>query len=212
MCVVNQLDDEARAENAAVIEHVAILVGGALPRHDAFERRRLEIGHPPLRAGEERDADGADAAVAPGLVAGPFDRIVEVDRLLRRIQHGLSRRLAGAALVDAHAAIAARHPPFRIDGLPVHVGIGLLLQVVRRHPELVLLVDAHVDQHGKLPVAFRPEDVGLEPGRRPASGCRRPSRASSCRSARTACSACAARLALARFLPTAFVFPRSARR
>ena len=84
-------DDEAGAENAAVIEDVAVLVGGALPRHDACERRRLEVGHPPLRAGEERDADGGDAAVAPGLVAGPFDRVVEVDRLLRRIQHGLPR-------------------------------------------------------------------------------------------------------------------------
>ena len=46
-------DDEARAEDAAVIEDVAVLIGGALPRHDAFERRRLEVRHPPLRAREE---------------------------------------------------------------------------------------------------------------------------------------------------------------
>src|ERR1700738_1334078 len=42
------------------------------------------------------------------------------------------------------------------------MGIGLLFQIGRRDPELVLLVDAHVDQHGKMPVAIRPEDVGLE--------------------------------------------------
>src|SRR5262249_15084652 len=34
----------------------------------------------------------------------------------------------------------------------------------RWDPELVLLVDAHVDQHGKVPVALGPEDVGLELG------------------------------------------------
>src|SRR4026208_800605 len=44
-------DDEARAENTAVIEDVAILIGRALPRHDAGERWRLEVGPPPLRAG-----------------------------------------------------------------------------------------------------------------------------------------------------------------
>jgi hypothetical protein len=76
-------DDEARAENAAMIEDVAVLIGRAFPRHDAGERRRLEVCHPPLGAGEERDADGGDAAIAPGLMASPFDRIVEVDRFLR---------------------------------------------------------------------------------------------------------------------------------
>src|SRR6266446_314310 len=75
-------DDEAGAENAAVIKNVAILIGGAFPWHDAGERWRLEICHPPLRAGEEGDADGGDAPVAPGLVAGPFDGVVKVDRLL----------------------------------------------------------------------------------------------------------------------------------
>src|SRR5262249_60808922 len=42
--------------------------------------------------------------------------------------------------------------------------IGLLVQIGRRDPELVLLVDAHVDQYGKMPVAIRTEDVGLEFG------------------------------------------------
>src|SRR5262245_6892691 len=35
---------------------------------------------------------------------------------------------------------------------------------MRRDPELVLLVDAHVDQYGKMPLALGPEDVGLELG------------------------------------------------
>src|SRR5262249_34116903 len=157
-------DDEAGAENAAVIEDVAVLISRAFPRHDARERWQLEVRHPPLGAREERDADGGDAAVAPGLMAGPLDRVVEVDCILRGIEHGLPRRLAGTALVDAHATIAARHPPFRVHGFPVHVGIGLLFQIARRDPELVLLVDAHVDQDGKMPVAIGPEDVGLELG------------------------------------------------
>jgi len=76
-------DDEAGAENAAVIEDVAVLIGRAFPRHDARERWRLEVRHPPLGAREERDADGGDAAVAPGLMAGPLDRVIEVDRFLR---------------------------------------------------------------------------------------------------------------------------------
>jgi hypothetical protein len=82
MWVVNQPTMKPRAENAAVIEDVAILVGGAFPRHDAFERWRLEVRHPPLGAREERDADSGNAAVAPRLMAGPFDRVVEVGRLL----------------------------------------------------------------------------------------------------------------------------------
>ncbi len=76
-------DNETRAENAAVIKNVAVLIGSAFPRHDAGERWRLEVRHPPLGACEERDADGGDAAVAPRLMPRPFDRIVEVDRLLR---------------------------------------------------------------------------------------------------------------------------------
>src|SRR5262249_29065512 len=157
-------DDEAGAENAAVIEDVAVLISRAFPRHDARERWQLEVRHPPLGAREERDADGGDAAVAPGLMAGPLDRVVEVDCILRGIEQRLPRRLAGAALVDAHATIAARHPPFRVHGLPVHVGIGLLFQIGWRDPQLVLLVDAHVDQHGKMPVAIGPQHVGLELG------------------------------------------------
>src|SRR5262249_18668472 len=64
----------------------------------------------------------------------------------------------------AHAAISARHPPSRVYGLPIHVGIGFLFQIGRRNPELVLLVDAHIDQDGKMPGIVRPEDVGLELG------------------------------------------------
>src|SRR6266508_3318853 len=76
-------DNEARTENAAVIKNVAVLIGSAFPWHDAGERWRLEVCYPPLGAREERDANGGDAAVAPRLMPRPFDRIVEVDRLLR---------------------------------------------------------------------------------------------------------------------------------
>src|SRR4029077_8155458 len=51
-------DDEARAENAAVIEDVAILIGGALPRDDACEWRRPGVWPPPLWGGKETGGGG----------------------------------------------------------------------------------------------------------------------------------------------------------
>src|SRR5262249_31246159 len=59
---------------------------------------------------------------------------------------------------------ALRHPPFGIDGLPVHVGIGRLLQGRRRHPQLVLLVRAEIHDGREPPAVVRPEHVGLEQG------------------------------------------------
>jgi hypothetical protein len=47
-------DDEARAENAAVIEDVAVLIGGALPRHDALSDGGLRLAtHHWVRAKNE---------------------------------------------------------------------------------------------------------------------------------------------------------------
>ena len=47
-------DDEAGAEDAAVIEDVAVLIGGALPRHDACSDGGLSLAtHHCVRAKNE---------------------------------------------------------------------------------------------------------------------------------------------------------------
>ena len=151
------------AEDAAVEQRVAIDVGEALPRHDRLQRRRLQIGDEPLVDREIRDAGQPDVAVAPRLRRRPFDRVVEVDRLGERPGLALARRLAAAAPVDAHRGVALRHPPLRRHGLPVHAGRGLLLEIGRRHPELVLLVRPEIEDGRKLAAVVGTEHVGLEP-------------------------------------------------
>ncbi len=72
-----------QAQNAAVVERVAIEVGKALPGNDRLERRRLQIGGEPLIDGEIGNAEKPDIAVAPRLRRRPFDGVVE-DRPLRQ--------------------------------------------------------------------------------------------------------------------------------
>ena len=151
------------AEDAAVVERVAVDVGKAFPRHDRLQRRRLQIGDEPLVDGVVGNAGEPDLAVAPWLRRRPFDGVVEIDRLRERPRLALPRRFSAAAPVDAHRGVAARHPPFRVHRLPVHVGVRLFLQRRRRNPELVLLVRPEIEQRGEAPVVIRPEHVGLEP-------------------------------------------------
>ena len=151
------------AEDAAVEQRVAVDVGEALPRHDRLQRRRLQVGDEPLVDREIGDAGQPDVAVAPRLRRRPFDRVVEVDRLGERPRLALARRLAAAAAVDAHRGVALRHPPLRRHRLPVHVGRGLLLQVRRRHPELVLLIRPEIEDRRELAAVVGTEHVGLEP-------------------------------------------------
>ena len=154
--------DEAQRENAAVIRLVAILVGATLPRHDRFERGRLQVGEAPLGTRMVRDAERADVAGAPRPLGDPLHRVVEVDALLVRARFGPSGRSARAAAVDAHARITARTPPQRIHRLPVHVRIGFFLEVRRRHPQLVFLVDADVRDHRHLFRRVRAEHVRVK--------------------------------------------------
>jgi hypothetical protein len=71
-------------ENAAMEERVAVEIGETLPGNDRFERGRLQVGHEPLIDREIGDAGEPDRARAPRLPCRPFDRIVEVGRLLER--------------------------------------------------------------------------------------------------------------------------------
>src|SRR5262245_41002484 len=70
-------------ENAAVVRHVAVPVGGAFPDAHGGQVRGLLGGHVPLVDGVVGDAAQPDLAVAPGLAGGPFDAVVEVPRLAR---------------------------------------------------------------------------------------------------------------------------------
>ena len=128
----------------------------------AFNDGGLQIGDEPLVDREVGNAGEADLAVAPRLRRGPFDGVVEIDRLGERPRLALAGRLAGAAAVDAHGGVALRHPPFGRDGLPVHVGRGFFLETSRRHPELVLLVRPEIEDRREFAAVVRPEHVGLE--------------------------------------------------
>ena len=143
-------------------QRVAVDVGKALPRDHRLQRRRLKIGDEPLVDGVVGDAREPDMAVAPRLRRGPFDGIVEIDRLGERPRLALARRLARAAAVDAHRGVTARHPPFGRDGLPVHVRRGFFLQVRRRHPELVLLVRTEIEDRREFAAVVRPEHVRFQ--------------------------------------------------
>ena len=86
------------------------------------------------------------------------------DGALARLDSELGKevRLARTAPVDTHRSVAARHPPERVHRLPIHVGIGFLLEVRRGHPELVLLVGTDIDDRRDLapapgPINVRPE-------------------------------------------------------
>ena len=156
--VMHQMRDvpvgHEQAEQSAVEQRIAVEIGKAFPRNDRLQRRRLVIGDEPLVDGEIGYAGEPDLARAPGLRRRPFDRIVEIDRLRERPRFALAGRFAAAAPVDAHGRIALRHPPLRVDRLPVHQRVRLFLQIARRNPELVLLIRTQIQDGGK-PAAHR---------------------------------------------------------
>src|SRR6185437_9872864 len=106
---------EAAAEDAAVMRHVAVEVGGALPGADRGEVLRLQRRRLPLVLGVIGDAVEADLAVRPRLYAGPVDALRQVLRLAQRPDVDDAGRAAGAARVDTDADIAVRHPFLRVD-------------------------------------------------------------------------------------------------
>src|SRR5437879_4634179 len=106
-----------RVGNSAMRGDLAIGVGPAFPRIDRREVRRLQLGDTPLQLGEIRYAREPDLAGAPGLRAGPLDRVVEILRLLGREEMRGAFRIPGAARVDDHYRVTARHPEGRVRRL-----------------------------------------------------------------------------------------------
>ena len=113
-----------RAENAAVVRHVAIPVGGAFPDAHGGEMRRLQRRDMPLVDAVVGNAVEPDLAVRPWLHAGPFDAVIEVLGLARREVVDAARRHAAAAGIDAHAGVVVRHPLLRIDDFPALIEIA----------------------------------------------------------------------------------------
>jgi hypothetical protein len=156
--------DEANRKNAAVISLITVLVGAPFPGQNGFQRRRIQVGQAPLRRGKVGNAHGADLAVAPAAFGHPLHRIIVVERLGVGARLRTSRRFARAARIDAHDGKPARAPPLRIAALPVHVGIGFLLEVMRRHPQLVLVIDREIHDHRHTFLAIGPEHIGIDDG------------------------------------------------
>src|SRR5262245_9915791 len=73
-----------RAEDAAVMRHVAVPVGGAFPYAQRGEVRRLQRGHVPLVDAVIGDAVQPDLAVRPRLLTRPLDAIIKILGLARR--------------------------------------------------------------------------------------------------------------------------------
>src|SRR5262245_7861999 len=120
------------------------------------------IGDEPLVDGEIGYPAQPDLARAPGLRRRPLYRVVEIDRFRERPRFALAGGLAAAAPVDPHRGVALRHPPLRVDGLPVHQWVRLFLQVARRNPQLVLLIWTQLQDGGKGAGIIRPEHIGFE--------------------------------------------------
>ena len=97
-----------RADAAAVVvDVVGVAVVGRAQGHDRLQRRRSVGGHLQPVEPAPRDADHADRAGAPRLLGDPGDHLARVGLLLRQVlvlEDAV--RLAGAALVDAHAGVA----------------------------------------------------------------------------------------------------------
>src|SRR5204862_1728673 len=113
-----------RAEDAAMMRHVAVPIGGALPDAHGGEMRRAQRGDVPLVDAVVGNAVEPDLAVAPGLHAGPFDAVVEVLGLARREVVDRSGRTTAAARIHPHAGVAVRHPSLRVDHFPVLILIA----------------------------------------------------------------------------------------
>jgi hypothetical protein len=111
-------------ENAAVMRHVAVPVGRALPDAHGGEMRRLQRSHMPLIDAVIGNAVQPDPAVRPGLHPGPLDAMVEVFCFARRKVIDITGRTAAAARIHPRAGIAVRHPFLGIDRFPVLVFVA----------------------------------------------------------------------------------------
>ena len=86
-----------RAQDSAVVGHVAIPVGGAFPDAHRRKMRRLQRRHVPLIDAVVRNPAQSHFAVRPRLHARPLDAVIEVAGLARREMVDIAGRTARAA-------------------------------------------------------------------------------------------------------------------
>ncbi len=112
---------ETVAENAAVMRHVAIEVGGALPQADRGQVLWLQRRALPLVLGVVGDAVQPDLAVRPRLHARPFDAGGEVHRLAARpdVDHA---RASGRRRGCRRECTRSRPAPISPDRRPPSTG------------------------------------------------------------------------------------------
>src|SRR5215831_1613041 len=113
-----------RADDAAVMGHIAVPVGGALPDAHGGQVRRRKARDVPLIDRVVGDAVEPDLAVRPRLHAGPFDAVVKILRFPGREMIDKAGRAPAAARVDAHAGVVVRDPFLGIDHLPALVKVA----------------------------------------------------------------------------------------
>ncbi len=114
-------DVDGGAHDPAVVVHVAVEVGQALPRDHRREVRRLQTRHQPLVDREVRDAEQPDLAAAPRLGPRPLDAVVEVAGATHGIGVDVARRPSPATRIDAYDGVTVRHPVLRVGRLPGRV-------------------------------------------------------------------------------------------
>ena len=121
-----------------------------------------EVGDKPLIDGEIGNAVEADIAVAPGLRRRPFDRVIKIDRLRERPGLALAWHLP-LPRPSMRTLAYPRHPPLRIDGLPVHQWIWLSSSVLGGTQSLSFWYGPRLSSAGcPLPVLWTTH-IGLQP-------------------------------------------------
>src|SRR5262245_43131091 len=96
--------------DAVLPRAVAIEVVCALPGQNCREMRGPHRGHKPLPRGVIGNTEQPDFSAAPRLRTRPFNGIVEVAKLRRRIRIESTRRLAGSTGVHVDNYVAVRDP------------------------------------------------------------------------------------------------------
>src|SRR5262249_653690 len=88
--------EKSAGVDAILPRAVAIKVVCALPRQNCRKMSRLHRAHKPLPRGVIGNTEQRDFSAAPRLRTRPFNGIVEVAKLCRRIRIKPTRRLAGS--------------------------------------------------------------------------------------------------------------------
>ena len=123
------------AQQAPVIEHVAIEVAHPFPRDHRREMRWLQTRDQPLCDRVVADAEQTDLPVAPWLRSGPLDAVVEIFRPADRIGLDMPWRATPASRIDANTDVSARNPSLRVADLP------RLIAVRRPSGDLGMILD-----------------------------------------------------------------------